>query len=513
MTNPDADLSRLRRAARSLARAFAAGDPEARARVTAAAPRPDDAALKHADYLHVIAREQSFASWPVLKAAVETRGMDEAQKVQRLKIAVAHGQAHVVEQLLTDTPGLARGLFGIEVALYDLPAVRQVLEADPGLATRPVGRGPALIQLCQSRMIHHWPDREADMLAIADLLLAGGADVNAGIPAEPGSEHQLSPLYFALGHAGNMPLARWLLEHGTDPDDGESLYHATELGHTGGVKLLIAHGADPALTNALPRAMDFDSAEIVGLLLEGGADPDEGSDTWVQGTGFVRGIPALHQAARRMCSGPVIDLLLAHGADAAATWKGCAAYAFARVFGNDALARRLRPTSLTETEALLAAAAEGRVPGGRWIDPAALPEPYRNLPREILHLPGKLPHIRALIDLGYPWDTPDAEGVTPVQAAGWSGLPEVMACFLALGPDLSHVNSYGGTLLSTIIHGSENDPERARKDHVACARLALEHGVALPKRAIDLAGQPDMAAFLADWAEAHPGAVVEHGVA
>jgi hypothetical protein len=42
--------------------------------------------------------------------------------------------------------------------------------------------------------------------------------------------------------------------------------------------------------------------------------------------------------------------------------------------------------------------------------------------------------------------------------------------------------------------------------------MALEHGVALPKRALDLAAQPDMAAFLADWAEDHPRQVVAHGV-
>jgi hypothetical protein len=56
------------------------------------------------------------------------------------------------------------------------------------------------------------------MLAIADMLLARGADVNAGFPAYVGSDHMLSTLYFAVGHADNMPLAKWLLEHGADPE-------------------------------------------------------------------------------------------------------------------------------------------------------------------------------------------------------------------------------------------------------------------------------------------------------
>jgi sugar/nucleoside kinase (ribokinase family) len=43
-------------------------------------------------------------------------------------------------------------------------------------------------------------------------------------------------------------------------------------------------------------------------------------------------------------------------------------------------------------------------------------------------------------------------------------------------------------------------------------RLALEHGAALPRPAIDGAGDAAMAAFLADWAEARPGQVAEDGV-
>ena len=104
-------------------------------------------------------------------------------------------------------------------------------------------------------------------------------------------------------------------------------------------------------------------------------------------------------------------------------------------------------------------------------------------------------------------------GLTPIQIAGWEGLPEMVSYFLSLRPDLSHVNSYGGTLLGTIIHGSENCPKRAERDHIACARLALEEGVALPRRSVEFAGEPMMAAFLAEWAEAHPGQVIDAGPA
>lgn len=87
-----------------------------------------------------------------------------------------------------------------------------------------------------------------------------------------------------------------------------------------------------------------------------------------------------------------------------------------------------------------------------------------------------------------------------------------MAFLLRQSPDLSHVNGFGGTHLPTIIHGSENSPNRGGRDYIGCLELALTAGVALPRRSVQFAGEPDVAAFLADWGEAHPGQVVEHGV-
>lgn len=75
-----------------------------------------------------------------------------------------------------------------------------------------------------------------------------------------------------------------------------------------------------------------------------------------------------------------------------------------------------------------------------------------------MHLPGKFGHLRRLIALGFDHDRPDAMGLPPVQLAGWEGLPDVMGWLLGLGVDLGRVNAYGGGLLSTVIHGSENCP-------------------------------------------------------
>ena len=508
-------LAQLRRDAKSLKRAFEAGEAEAHRRITSYAPRAEGTLLKHADYLHVIARENSFSSWPALKLAVDLLGMDRAARLQRLKLAVRHGHHSVVDRLLADTPDLADGYLGLEIGLYRRAAVEAAINADPAKATEKIGPAPPLVYLAASRMIHHWPERAQDMLAIADLLLEHGADLDLGMPAEEGSSHMLSPLYFAIGHADNRELGHWLLERGANPNDNESLYHATELGHHEGLKLLLAHGADPKGTNALLRAMDFDDVDAVRMLLRAGARADDFNNTPIDGEPpFV--VPALHQAARRMCSREMIDLLLDAGADPNRRFEGVSTYGYAHVFGNQALAEAFEArglaSPLTPEETVLAKAAHGDDIRGLTLDTSHLPETYQGIIRMILHLPGKLDHVKRLVALGIAHDRPDAEGLTPVQVAGWEGLPEMMAYLLSLNPDLAHINGYGGTLFSTIIHGSENCPARAERDYVTCLELALQAGVRLPRRAIDLAGDEEVAAFLADWAALHPECLTAGGV-
>lgn len=504
-------LDMLRASARRLQRAHSAQEPWALETVRQHDLRRAPEAMKRADFLHIVARQHGFASWPALKASADLMGLDRAARLQRLRMALFHGQHSVVERLLEADPALTDGQFCMQVALYDRAGVLAGLARDPALATTPDGPRRPILHLAFSKWIKARPELAPDMLAIAEALLQHGADVNDSFPHEPGSDHRLSALYGAIGHADNMALGQWILDHGANPNDGESLYHATELGHHDGLRMLIAAGADPNGTNALLRAMDFHDHEAVKLLLAAGARADDfnaaevgGESPWV--------VPALHQAARRGSDRDMADLLLEAGASPRRLWKGTTPYAFARVHGNRAVAEAIAAhgatTALTEEERLLARAADGEsVPGDR-VDPQRLAPAYADLIREILHLPGRLPHVQRLVTLGLSFDKPDDQGLTPVQIAGWEGLPEVMAYFLSLGPDLSHVNGYGGTLLSTILHGSENNPSKEGREYVACLERALEQGVPLPRQVIGFAGREDTRAFLEDWAEANPAQVV-----
>lgn len=70
------------------------------------------------------------------------------------------------------------------------------------------------------------------------------------------------------------------------------------------------------------------------------------------------------------------------------------------------------------------------------------------------------------------------------------------------------MNAYGSDLLGTIVHGAANRLDAGVRDHVACARLALDAGAALRQADLDGAMDETLAAFLLDWAEANPERVV-----
>ena len=503
-------LDYLRRQAKKLKRDFNQGERDAIARVREVLP--EAASIRHAEALHVIAREQGHQSWPRLKLVIELSEMDRSARAERLKIALYLGQNWVTEDLLRTDPDLPAHNLGLQCALYDVDAVRRALNRDADAAVKMIGVRRPILHLAFSRHFKAAPARTDAMIAIAEALVAAGADVNDSYPAEPGSEHRLSALYGALGHAGNLRLAEWLLDRGADPNDNESLYHATELGHLDGLKLLMRHNVSTRGTNALARMLDFDDLDGARLLLDYGADPNEAVLDHPSGQP-IDTIPALHQAARRGRDGRFAQLLLNHGADAAIIWQGHSAYALARAYGNASFAAALELAShgrkLGKAEAILAACAEGAAPSGRPLADLTLDVEERRLLTRVILFEDRLAHAKALVAAGMDSNLPDEMGMTPLHLAGWAGLREHVAWLLTLEPDLSHVNDYGGDIVGTIVHGSENRLDTEERDHVGCARLALEAGAALRRSDLLGAMEEDMSAFLIDWAADHPEQVVE----
>ncbi|WP_415717861.1 ankyrin repeat domain-containing protein [Roseibium sp.] len=494
-------LDTYKKSARRLRKAHAKDDPQAIERV--AAHTPDGKQFRHADFLHVIAREAGHESWPKLKFSIQSAAMTNAEKAERLKMALYFGQNWVVEKLLAETPDLPSSNLGLQVALYDLDAVRKAIEADRSAATEVVGIRSPILHLAFSREIHRRPEKARDMIAIAELLVSNGADVDDAYPAEPGADHKLSALYGAICHADNFQLGAWLLERGADPNDDESLYHSTELNDTRALAMLLKHGAKPDGTNALPRALDFDDVAKVRLLLEAGADPNLTIPDHPSGMP-MNTVPSLHQAVRRGRDTACVELLLEHGADPAAVWEGHTPYALARIYGNVAAARFLEAkghaTPLSANEGVLAACAEGVEDPGR-LELGALTREDKSLLTNLVGMPGRLDQVMALVKAGLDPDVCDSMGLPPLHIAGWNGLVPELEFFLGLSPDLVRKNDYGGDALDTVLHGSEFAPRRKEADHVACARLLLEAGSVLYPQYITNCGNEELALFLSDWQE------------
>ena len=503
-------LDYLRRQAKTLKKAFARGETQAQERVWTV--HPGLAALKHSQALHVIARENGYSSWPRLKLAFDLRSMDRNQKADRLKFALYLGQARVVEDLLDDDPTLRTANFGLICALYNVDGVREALARTPEIATALVGVRSPLLHLTFSKYHQIAPDRAGDAITVAELLVKAGANVNDAYPSTPESQHQLSALYGALGHAGHVALAEWLLENGASPDDNESLYHATELGHLDGVKLMMRHGAKTKGTNALARMLDFDDLEGAKLFLEYGADPNEAVLDHPSGEPIPT-IPALHQAARRGRDGRFADLLLSYNADPNLIWYDHHAYVLARMYGNTSFSTAMERAGVTaqldEIEQIFADCADGKAIEQDCLKGRALTDEQRRLLTRIILMPERFEHAQLLVHAGLDPSVPEEMDMPPFHLAGWAGLSEQFSWLMTLSPKLDHVNAYGGDIIGTIIHGSENRLDVEERDHVGCLRVALAAGVPVHRRELQSALHEDIIGVLTDHLEDNPEKLVE----
>ncbi|WP_299619030.1 ankyrin repeat domain-containing protein [Pelagibius sp.] len=505
-------LDDAKRAAKRLRKQLHDGDADALARFRSVfADRRDPAAATHADCLHVIAREAGAESWPRLKLAVETAALTQEQRIRQLGRAVTNGNFHLVDRLLSLDPGLPDAQFGLQLAFARKDAALAALARDPALATTPIGERLPIHVLCASKIHHRSPEAVDAMIDLLEALLAAGAEVNQGFPAEPGEEHELSPLYCALGHAGNLRLAEALLRHGADPNDNESLYHATELPTLEGVELLFRHGAEVGTTNAFLRMLDRESPEGVRLFLANGADPNAPPYRHPSPTP-ADDRNALHHAILRGRSGEIGALLLDHGVDPAARHDGRTAYALAVISGNRAMAEMLAArgldTELTPAERFLAAIADGDGAEAKrllsdtpslWND---LTDKDLQRPTELAMNRDSLPVLRLLAELGFDPDRKGESDMPPIHAAAWWGHAEIVEMYIGLGVDLESRNMFGGTALGTAIHGSMNCPGAEEGDYLRCLRALVAAGAKiLPEHGHLEMGSEEVTLFLEEHLE------------
>jgi ankyrin repeat protein len=403
-------------------------------------------------------------------------------------IAAILGEANTVEAMLKRDPSLATRKGGpkeCDALLYlshsrfhreneksadgIVRAARSLLAhgADPNTfyATPEFGR--------ESKMHALWAATcQANNPAVARVLLEAGADPNDSesiyhaaekfhlecleLLAEFGvnlsNRVQLwnnTPLYFILGHRpckGNAKQvfegARWLLEHGADPNVSSYEYEGRpiHLAASGGwgidiFELLLKHGADLTV-----RRKDVQSAQVAASHT---LRPDM--------VGLSRG--SAYSLAARYGQTHAMDWLREHGAQ----------------------------TDLTPVEEFFAACGRGDEPAVRAML-AARPELVPSLSEEdkiVLAFAagdGKTEAVRLMLLAGLPMDIRGDTGGTPLHQATWYGQLDVVRLLLAHHAPLEVKDTtYGGTPLGWACHGSLNC-RNPQGDYPAIAEALIEAG-------------------------------------
>jgi ankyrin repeat protein len=297
----------------------------------------------------------------------------------------------------------------------------------------------------------------------------------------------MSALYGAAGVAHDPELTRVLLEAGADPDDGESLYHATEARETDCLRLLLELGAATSGTNGLAHALDYEAEHALAharLLLEAGADPNEA--------------PLVAHCVRRGGGPEAIRLLAAFGADldrpGGETWRGDAplrtpyqhAVLWGRVDVAEALAGLGASTVVSEDDDALSALARGERPR------TPLPESLDYDQQEVAVLAALRGHLDAVVDAVGP-DFRGVVGGSPegslLHHAAWIGSPELVTALLDLGAEPAGGADPTESPLAWAAHGSHHHGLKVR-DYVAVAEILAAAGNAVEPEMLELADGP-----------------------
>ncbi len=315
-------LEHLRKQAKDLLASYRSLDPEAVARFASLPGRTTRAALRDAQ--SVIAREYGFHSWAKLVAYVEDvrakSGITE-QIANEFISAAVHGMLGRAGRLLALYPDLPNYSTATKLVWGDADGIQKLAQDPPFLTTKlePENWLP-LEYVCFSRVSELESARYKPLEQTAKTLIESGADPNTSHDGDGNPDVPLSVLYGACGETGHVGIAKLLLEHGANPNDGESIYHAAQHNRREILDLLLRHGCDishndPRWTNTpifflcghRPTDGPY-AAAIKGVewLLEHGADPNVPC--------YANEGRALHAACNSNAT-ELVELLLEHGAD------------------------------------------------------------------------------------------------------------------------------------------------------------------------------------------------------
>ena len=315
------------------------------------------------DAQSVIARELGFPSWNALRERVEELTLELGAAVNQFIEAATEVSPDRAARLLQLHPGIASRNFHTALLLGDIARVEAHLAEKPSLATESGGPRDwlPLLYVCHTGMGFGPATRSDGLVAIARRLLALGADPNTRFPWLHHGVRRPA-LWGAVCVTRLLPLADVLLDAGANPNDGVTLPLVASGGDIAALELLDKHGADvnqkwatdgtPALYAILNWANTMDGAR---WLLDHGADPDPVFEQ--------NGESPLHIVARRGDADLAARLVRLGADVVRRRADGRTPYAVAQLSGNDSVAEWLAQnggaTVLSDVDRFVAACSRG----------------------------------------------------------------------------------------------------------------------------------------------------------
>ena len=462
-------LERLRKQAKQLRRAAAAGDSNARELIAAYDPGPGDVPLARAQ--RVLARAYGFSGWSHLRSHLDvlaawTREMDDVDADDDpvdafLRLAclsyTAPYAADDARVRLQGDPSLADSTPGTMAACGRAEQLAELLDRDPRAVSRETGphRWPPLLYLCYSRL------DLGDPIATLRALLDAGADPDSGFLWH-GLPSPFTALTGVLGggerdeppHRQAVTMATMLLDAGADPNDNQAFYNRQFRPDDSHLAPLLGHGAGrphPSPWRDRLGAAYPSPTQMVGEHLRSAAEK-----------GFT---------AR-------VETLLAHRVDP--NTRGyhpilgdATAYEIAVRNGHTAAASLLaeaggRSDRIEDIDRVIGAAlagepAIGAAPVGEPI-PAELPDSPAGLVArrpDAMRLAGEQHDVAALgrlLDLGYDVDAAGPNGRTALHEAALRGGGEMVRWLIDHGADPARKEcDFGATAAGWAAHAGHRD--------------------------------------------------------
>jgi len=481
------NLEQLKNQAKDLLKAHKSGDVESLKRFRDSHPNFSSASEKEisaatfslSDAQWIIAREYGFASWPKLKAHLESLQFETGDSMELFKRALATDDAVFLRKLFERFPQM-KAKVNEPVAAFDSPALIQVrspemldalLEAGADINGRSSwwAGGFGLLDCAGPELAAYAIKRGAVVTAHAAARLGMTDQLRALISADPDLVHARggdgqTPLHFA----STVEIAGLLLQHGADLDardiDHESTPAQWMLRERQDVaRYLVQRGCQ---TDILMAAALGD-AELVRKHLE--VDP-ESIHARVSGEYF----PMTNHKA----GGTIYQWTLG--------WY-VSAHDVAKQFGHEDVFRLLMEYSPLDVKLIAScwSADESAVKKLLAENPALVTRLSEGYQRQIAHAArnNNLAAVRLMLAAGLPVDALGQHRATPLHWAAFHGSSEMVREILRYHPPLEKTDAdFHATPLGWAIHGSQNGWHSATGNYPGTVEELLKAGAKLPQR-------------------------------